>query len=70
MVVRLSALRAGHPLSPGRFLELISVRGSIAAARIMSIAKKSRDLKIKILCWNEGGSLNVLMTFHIFFVTS
>jgi hypothetical protein len=27
MVVRLSALRAGHPLPPGRFLVLISVRG-------------------------------------------
>jgi hypothetical protein len=27
MAVRLSALRAGHPLLPGRFLVLISVRG-------------------------------------------
>jgi hypothetical protein len=29
MVVRLSDLRAGHPLPPGRFLVLISVRGSV-----------------------------------------
>jgi hypothetical protein len=27
MAVRLSALRAGRPLSPGRFLVLIAVRG-------------------------------------------
>jgi hypothetical protein len=27
MAVRLSALSAGHPLPPGRFLLLISVRG-------------------------------------------
>jgi hypothetical protein len=29
MAVRLSALRAGHPLPPGRFLVLISVRGRV-----------------------------------------
>jgi hypothetical protein len=29
MAVRLSALRAGHPLPPGRFLVLISGRGRV-----------------------------------------
>jgi hypothetical protein len=29
MAVRLSALRAARPLSPGRFLELISIRGRV-----------------------------------------
>jgi hypothetical protein len=29
MVVRLSALHAGRPLPPGRFLVLISVRGRV-----------------------------------------
>jgi hypothetical protein len=43
-MLRLSALRAGHPLSPGRFLVLISVRVWVdpkdsAAGRIRSIEK-------------------------------
>jgi hypothetical protein len=56
ITVRLSALRAGRPLPPGRFLVLISVRlsrpqGHSAAGRIGSIKKyndifgnRSRDL--------------------------
>jgi hypothetical protein len=45
MAVRLSALRAGRPLPPGRFLVLISVKrlsrpqGHSAAGRITSIEK-------------------------------
>jgi hypothetical protein len=47
MAVRLSAIRAGRPLSPGRFLIFISVRnwvdpqGHSAAGRIRSIEKSS-----------------------------
>jgi hypothetical protein len=40
MAVRLSALLAAHPLPPGRFLVLISLRGWVnpsAAGRISSI---------------------------------
>jgi hypothetical protein len=49
MAVRLSALRAGHPLPPGRFLVLISVKrlsepqGHSAAGRIRS-TEKSNDI--------------------------
>jgi hypothetical protein len=47
MAVRLSALRAGHPLAPEIFLVFISVgvnpRAS-AAGRIRSIEKKLNDL--------------------------
>jgi hypothetical protein len=47
--MRLSALRAGRPLTPGKFLVLISVKGLVklqchsAAGRIKSI-EKSNDL--------------------------
>jgi hypothetical protein len=43
MAVRLSALRAGSPLPPGRFLVLISVRGWLhnGDGRIRSVEKSS-----------------------------
>jgi hypothetical protein len=50
MVARLSALRAGHPLIPGRFLVLISIRGwvnpqgNISAGKIRS-DEKSSDIR-------------------------
>jgi hypothetical protein len=51
MAVRLSALRAGHPLPPGRFLVLFSVRGWVdprAIVRLEGVGKlkkkKSNDL--------------------------
>jgi hypothetical protein len=47
MAVRLSALSAGRPLSPGRFLVLISVRGSVdprAIVRLEGKFKKSNSL--------------------------
>jgi hypothetical protein len=37
MVVRLSALRAGRPLPPGRFLILISIRGGVDPRAIMRL---------------------------------
>jgi hypothetical protein len=37
MAVRLSALRAVHPLPPGRFLVLISVRGSVDPRAIVRL---------------------------------
>jgi hypothetical protein len=49
MAVRLSALRAGRSLSPGRFLVLISVRGRVglrAIVRLQALGqlKKTNDI--------------------------
>jgi hypothetical protein len=49
MAVRLSDLRAGRPLAPGRFLVLISVRGSVDSGAIVRLEgfgqfEKSNDL--------------------------
>jgi hypothetical protein len=37
MAVRLSAIKAGRPLPPGRFLALISVRGCVDPRVIMRL---------------------------------
>jgi hypothetical protein len=37
MAVKLSALRGGHPLPPGRFLVLISVRGCVHSEAIVRL---------------------------------
>jgi hypothetical protein len=47
MAVRLSALRAGQPLPPGRFLVLISVTGSVDPRTIVRL--KELD-KLKKIC--------------------
>jgi hypothetical protein len=39
MAVRLSALRAGRPLPPGRYLVLISVRGLINLRTIVRLER-------------------------------
>jgi hypothetical protein len=39
MAVRLSALSAGRPLSPGRFLVLISIRGSRAIVQLEGLGQ-------------------------------
>jgi hypothetical protein len=55
MAVRLSALRAGRPLSPGRFLVHISVRGCFDPRAIVrlqgleeyEVAKKKKEVESK-----------------------
>jgi hypothetical protein len=47
MAVRLSALRAGHPLPPGRFLVLISVRDSIDPRAIVRLEGLGKLKKIQ-----------------------
>jgi hypothetical protein len=37
MAVKLSALRAGRPLAPGRFLVLISIKGSVDPKAIVRV---------------------------------
>jgi hypothetical protein len=48
MAVRLSALRAGRPLPPGRFLVLISAAGRIRSIEKSSdlIGNRNRDFKV------------------------
>jgi hypothetical protein len=43
MAVRLSALSAGRPLPPGRFLVLISVRGSVNPCAIVPLEGLSQS---------------------------
>jgi hypothetical protein len=63
MSVRWSVLRTGRPLTPGRFLVLVSVRGSVkghsAAGRIRSVEKcndlngnKTRNLQALSIVYN------------------
>jgi hypothetical protein len=44
MAARLSALRVGRPLSPGRFLVLISVRGLVDPMAIVRLEGLDHDL--------------------------
>jgi hypothetical protein len=46
---RLSALRAGHPLSPGRFLVLISVRGWVDPRALMQLERLVKLEKIHLI---------------------
>jgi hypothetical protein len=46
MAVRLSALHVGHHLLPGRFLELISVKGTVSTRAIVRL-ERSGQLKKK-----------------------
>jgi hypothetical protein len=49
MAVRLSALRAGHPLPPGRFLVLIVVRGRVnptAIVRLEGLGKLNKSSEL------------------------
>jgi hypothetical protein len=49
MAVRLSALRAGHPLPPGRFLVLISVRGWVDPRVIVRLEPLGQLKKIHLI---------------------
>jgi hypothetical protein len=49
MAVRLSALRAGRPLPPGRFLVLISVRGWVDTRDIVRLEGLSQLKKIHLI---------------------
>jgi hypothetical protein len=53
MAVRLSALRAGRLLPPGRFLLLISVRG---LGTFRSIGNETRDLPYYIVAMGNNDS--------------
>jgi hypothetical protein len=49
MAVRLSALRAGRPLPPGKFLVLISVRGRVDLRAIVRLEGLGQLKKIHII---------------------
>jgi hypothetical protein len=49
MAVRLSALRAGLPLPPGRFLVLISVRDRVDPSAIVRLEALSQLKKIHLI---------------------
>jgi hypothetical protein len=49
MAVRLSALRAGRALPPGRVLELISVRGSVDPRAIVWLEGLGQFKKIHLI---------------------
>jgi hypothetical protein len=55
MAVRLSALRAGRPLPPGRFVVLISVRGLVDPRAIVRLEGFGRSQSIKD---NKEGNTN------------
>jgi hypothetical protein len=49
MVVRLSALRAGLPLPPGKFLVLISVRGWVVSRAIVQLEGSGKLKRIHLI---------------------
>jgi hypothetical protein len=51
MAVRLSALRASHPLPPGIFLVLISVRGWVDPRAMVRLEELGKLKKIRLI-WN------------------
>jgi hypothetical protein len=57
MAVWLSTLRAGHPLPPGRFLVLISVRGIVDPKAIVRLEELSKLKKSNDLIGNQSHDL-------------
>jgi hypothetical protein len=57
MAVRLSALRAGPALSPGRFLVLISVRGRIDSQAVVGMERLRQLKKSNCLIKNRTRAL-------------